>query len=103
MFSQHNSHAESSQNQCLTDAGFKPKILLPTPSGEIFTSKIPKVGGNRTGKKNFPKWKKEILLAWMEEHKENPYPSESQKRLLTQKCDMTKKQLCNWFTNARKR
>lgn len=58
--------------------------------------------GNRLVKKNFDKWKKDILYGWISENKKNPYPTESQKDQLAEMCKMTKKQIVNWFTNARK-
>mmetsp|Transcript_10173 Transcript_10173/g.11608 ORF Transcript_10173/g.11608 Transcript_10173/m.11608 type:complete len:133 (+) Transcript_10173:23-421(+) len=65
-----------------------------------YTSKRP---GHRTGMKNIDKWKKDILTDWVLEHKDNPYPSEDAKEELSQVCQLTKKQVSNWFTNARKR
>lgn len=59
--------------------------------------------GNRMGMKNFEKWKKDILMGWIRRNRDNPYPSESAKEELGAMCHMTKKQVSNWFTNARKR
>lgn len=58
--------------------------------------------GHRTGMKNIEKWKKDILTKWVMEHKDNPYPSEEIKDELAKVCQLTKKQVSNWFTNARK-
>lgn len=58
--------------------------------------------GHRTGMKNIEKWKKDILKNWIVENKLNPYPSEDIKEELAQFCNLTKKQVSNWFTNARK-
>ena len=58
--------------------------------------------GHRTGIKNIEKWKKDILAKWVVENKANPYPSEDVKENLAKICRLTKKQVSNWFTNARK-
>ena len=58
--------------------------------------------GNRTGIKNIEKWKKDALVRWVLENKNNPYPSEDIKENLANALDLTKKQVSNWFTNARK-
>lgn len=52
--------------------------------------------------KNIEKWKKDLLIKWVVENKNNPYPSEYIKENLARLCDLTKKQVSNWFTNARK-
>ena len=58
--------------------------------------------GNRTGMKNIEKWKKDVLVRWVIENKSNPYPSEDIKDGLAKSLNLTKKQVSNWFTNARK-
>lgn len=58
--------------------------------------------GHRTGIKNIEKWKKDILVRWVAENKQNPYPTEEEKENLAHICQLTKKQVSNWFTNARK-
>ena len=52
--------------------------------------------------KNIDKWKKDVLVRWVLENKTNPYPSEDIKEALAQSLNLTKKQVSNWFTNARK-
>jgi hypothetical protein len=46
-----------------------------------------------------------MLKAWMfsAEHIEHPYPEEEEKQRLAELAGVTKKQLANWFTNARSR
>jgi len=46
-----------------------------------------------------------ILKEWLmsEEHVHNPYPTEAEKKQLMACTGLDKKQLTNWFTNARKR
>jgi hypothetical protein len=58
--------------------------------------------GHRTGMKNIEKWKKDVLTKWVLENKNNPYPSEDTKNYLAKVCQLSKKQVSNWFTNARK-
>jgi hypothetical protein len=58
--------------------------------------------GHRTGMKNIEKWKRDILRNWVLENKQNPYPSENTKDELAKVCNLSKKQVSNWFTNARK-
>jgi hypothetical protein len=45
----------------------------------------------------------EIVMEWLREHRNNPYPSEEEKELLLQQTEMTANQLKYWFTNARRR
>lgn len=58
--------------------------------------------GNRTGQKNIEDWKKDILSKWVKENGNNPYPSEDDKERLAEECNLSIKQVSNWFTNARK-
>ena len=46
-----------------------------------------------------------LLKDWLlsEEHVHNPYPTETEKKELMRLTGLDKKQLTNWFTNARKR
>lgn len=71
-------------------------------NSEVHSSSGTKRPGHRTGMKNIEKWKKDILTKWVLENRDNPYPSEDIKENLAQVCDLTKKQVSNWFTNARK-
>ncbi|KAG2385936.1 hypothetical protein C9374_003085 [Naegleria lovaniensis] len=54
-------------------------------------------------KKNNSQGKKEILKEFLMINKSNPYPSERQKEVFMKELDYDKKQLNNWFINARKR
>jgi hypothetical protein len=46
-----------------------------------------------------------LLKDWLlsEEHMNNPYPTEAEKEELMRVTGLSRKQLCNWFVNARKR
>eukprot|EP00985_Skeletonema_marinoi_P013085 scaffold6446_cov131-Skeletonema_marinoi.AAC.4 len=54
-------------------------------------------------KKGFPQGAAIILNEWLMSHLNNPYPSEQEKITLLEKAGIDKKQLCNWFTDARRR
>ena len=43
------------------------------------------------------------MQSWLDENKNNPYPSNETKRLLAQECGITERQVTTWFTNARAR
>ena len=63
---------------------------------------VQKKSGHRTGMKNIDQSKKEVLAQWVADNGNNPYPSEDEKQKLADQCDLTEKQVSNWFTNARK-
>ena len=45
----------------------------------------------------------QYLQKWLEGHKDNPYPSPSEKKVLCAQAKVSERQLNVWFTNARKR
>ncbi|XP_016124878.1 homeobox protein Meis1-like [Sinocyclocheilus grahami] len=51
----------------------------------------------------FPKLATNIMRAWLFQHLTHPYPSEEQKRQLSQDTGLTILQVNNWFINARRR
>ncbi|KTF78532.1 hypothetical protein cypCar_00011248 [Cyprinus carpio] len=51
----------------------------------------------------FPKVATNIMRAWLFQHLSHPYPSEDQKRQLSQDTGLTILQVNNWFINARRR
>jgi hypothetical protein len=51
---------------------------------------------------NFPKRAVHILKQWLNEHLDNPYPSFKEKETLSKESGLSKRQIQNWFTNARK-
>lgn len=51
---------------------------------------------------NFPKRAVLILKQWLNEHLDNPYPTYKEKEALSKESGLTKRQIQNWFTNARK-
>jgi len=44
----------------------------------------------------------EVLIRWVHENKENPYPTAIQKQILTRKSGKSLKQVNNWFPNTRR-
>lgn len=51
----------------------------------------------------FPKVATNIMRAWLFQHLTHPYPSEEQKKQLSQDTGLTILQVNNWFINARRR
>ncbi|KAJ3262461.1 hypothetical protein HDU77_000311 [Chytriomyces hyalinus] len=52
---------------------------------------------------NFNQAVLETLTGWLEQHKDDPYPSVEQKKMLADQCGLNMKQVNNWFINARRR
>ncbi|PJF18225.1 putative HD-1 (homeodomain) [Paramicrosporidium saccamoebae] len=46
---------------------------------------------------------RKLLLMWLEEHKDHPFPTGDEKKILMEKTGLDLKQLDNWFINARRR
>ncbi|ELR23783.1 Homeobox domain containing protein [Acanthamoeba castellanii str. Neff] len=46
---------------------------------------------------------KEVMMAWINEHIANPYPTKEEKEELSLRTGLTTTQISNWFTNARRR
>lgn len=44
-----------------------------------------------------------ILEDWAQRNEEHPYPNETEKTLLQQLTDLSRTQVCNWFTNHRRK
>lgn len=51
---------------------------------------------------NFPKKAVVTLKNWLYEHIDNPYPTDKEKAVLSKESGLSKRQIQNWFTNARK-
>lgn len=62
-------------------------------------------GSTRREKKRgiFPKLATNIMRAWLFQHLTHPYPSEEQKKDLSEQTGLTLSQVNNWFINARRR
>jgi len=87
----------------------------PGSSGGHSTAKKAKRGGSSSDDKDdvkgrqpkkrgiFPKQATNILRAWLFQNLTHPYPSEEQKKQLSQQTGLTILQVNNWFINARRR
>ncbi|KAF4548282.1 putative homeobox protein CUP9 [Elsinoe fawcettii] len=52
---------------------------------------------------NLPKESTDIMKRWFEDHLDNPYPSEDEKKYFAQKAGINLTQVSNWFINHRRR
>lgn len=52
---------------------------------------------------NLPKGVTKVLRQWLNNHVDNPYPTEDEKHRLMEKTGLTMVQVSNWFINARRR
>jgi len=60
-------------------------FLEPKRSGKIFSPEV-----------------KDILLNWIKEHQANPYPTRKERAQLVEKTGLTRKQMRNWMSDARR-
>lgn len=44
-----------------------------------------------------------VLITWLSQHQLHPYPTEQERKEMEQQTGLDKKQILNWFTNARRR
>lgn len=51
----------------------------------------------------YDKWQTDILMQWMIDHKDRPFPDNEQITELMKKTNLTSSQVVNWATNVRKR
>ncbi|XP_004444140.2 PREDICTED: homeobox protein TGIF2LX [Ceratotherium simum simum] len=59
--------------------------------------------GKRKRKGYFPTKSVKILRDWLYEHRFKAYPSETEKRILSEQTSLSCLQISNWFINARRR
>lgn len=59
--------------------------------------------GKRKTRNNLPKETAYILLTWLSEHLNHPYPNSQEKNQLKMSTGLNHQQLLNWFINARRR
>lgn len=57
----------------------------------------------RRRRANLPKKTTAILLSWLNDNLDHPYPTSSEKAELIKMTNLTNQQLSNWFINARRR
>lgn len=58
---------------------------------------------SRKRRQNLPKATTDILLNWLKQNLDRPYPNSQEKTELVHKTGLTFQQLDNWFINARRR
>jgi hypothetical protein len=56
-----------------------------------------------TRRPNHPPKVSEKLRKWLHDHEDHPYPTEAEKRNLSEKTGLNMTQINNWFINARRR
>lgn len=59
--------------------------------------------GKRKTRNNLPKETTYILLKWLNDHLNHPYPNSFEKNQLMMSTGLNQQQLSNWFINARRR
>lgn len=78
---------------------------LPTlPGSPVSKSASPDLSHSRTRtRNNLPKETTYILLKWLNDHLNHPYPNSFEKTQLMMTTGLNQQQLSNWFINARRR
>lgn len=97
-------------------ASFAPKLMetpyldrgvdiKPDVSGSVVNKKDEAVEheAKRKTRNNLPKETTHILLNWLNDHLNHPYPNSFEKNQLMMSTGLNHQQLLNWFINARRR
>jgi hypothetical protein len=58
---------------------------------------------NKSVAVKYAKWQTDILMSWMIEHSDQPFPDQKNTEYLMQRTGLTQSQVVNWTTNVRKR
>uniref|UniRef100_A0A8C2ED17 Myeloid ecotropic viral integration site 3 n=1 Tax=Cyprinus carpio TaxID=7962 RepID=A0A8C2ED17_CYPCA len=92
--------SHSAENCSDAGDGLDGSVASPSTGEEDETDR-----DRRNNKKRgiFPKVATNIMRAWLFQHLSHPYPSEEQKKQLSQDTGLTILQVNNWFINARRR
>ncbi|ORX65772.1 hypothetical protein K493DRAFT_143803, partial [Basidiobolus meristosporus CBS 931.73] len=67
------------------------------------TEGLPQPEKKAKRRSNHPPEIREILMQWLLEHADNPYPTQAEKLTLCQKTGLPVKKINDWFVNARRR
>ncbi|XP_008850688.1 homeobox protein TGIF2LX [Nannospalax galili] len=74
-------------------------VMTRNNTEEMFTDPLDSL---KTRKGFLPTASVMVLRAWLYEHGFNAYPSEAEKRLLSEQSNLSSEQISNWFANARR-
>jgi len=80
---------------------FKPNIM--NSPGNDQSSQNMTVNSKRKTRNNLPKETTYVLLKWLNDHLNHPYPNSFEKNQLMMSTGLNQQQLSNWFINARRR
>jgi hypothetical protein len=64
---------------------------------------VPSASGTAKNSSRFPRKTAKVLKSWLASHKDFPYPSDEEKVELEVETGLSRSQISNWFTNARRR
>ena len=102
-----NNHTHTTRTRTSRKTNPPITTTMDSSSDEEAPSKPSRKGSNTTGKsrRELPTGAVATLKAWLlsPEHFTHPYPTPQDQIMLMQKTGIDKKQLKNWFTNARRR
>lgn len=81
--------------------------VKPHNTGSPYNNKRLRKGGFKepasSSTVKYAKWQTDILMHWMIENKDNPFPNQSAIESLTDRTGLSNSQVVNWTTNVRKR
>ncbi|GME95892.1 unnamed protein product [[Candida] boidinii] len=90
-------HQQQQQQQ--QNSGNNYKSIIMVPNEKTQSSSI----NNKKKRANLPKQTTVVLLSWLNEHLDHPYPNSKEKVELMYQTGLSSQQLSNWFINARRR
>lgn len=93
---------DSDRSPSLSASSVSPMSSTP-PSLSDAPSPDSDKSGRRKTRNNLPKETTYILLKWLSEHLNHPYPNSFEKSQLMSSTGLNQQQLSNWFINARRR
>lgn len=80
-----------------------PPVAAPAPPLQYLPRKADDLKLKRKTRNNLPKETTYILLKWLNDHLNYPYPNSFEKNQLMMLTGLNQQQLSNWFINARRR
>ncbi|CAN3372652.1 hypothetical protein DIRU0_C06282 [Diutina rugosa] len=80
-----------------------PPVAAPAPPSQYLPRKADDSKLKRKTRNNLPKETTYILLKWLNDHLNHPYPNSFEKNQLMMSTGLNQQQLSNWFINARRR